>query len=88
VRFTIQPLVNTLLFKMTDFGEIVETRYILSEEQLNASKFGFSEVFYSGSPTVYSPGDVVNLPYTTGETSTMNALGAAWAAYASGVGPA
>jgi hypothetical protein len=88
VRFTIQPLVNILLFKMTDFGEIVETRYILSEEQLNASKFGFSEVFYSGSPTVYSPGDVVNLPYTTGETSTINALGAAWAAYASGVGPA
>jgi hypothetical protein len=88
VRFTIQPLVNYLLFKMADFGEIIETRYILSEEQLNASKFGFSEVFYSGSPTVYSPGDVVNLPYTTGETSTMNALGAAWAAYASGVGPA
>lgn len=88
MRFTIQPLVNTPLFNMADFGEIVETRYILSEEQLNASKFGFSEVFYSGSPTVYSPGDVVNLPYTTGETSTINALGAAWAAYASGVGPA
>jgi hypothetical protein len=88
VRFTIQPLVNYPLFKMADFGEIIETRYILSEEQLNASKFGFSEVFYSGSPTVYSPGDVVNLPYTPGETSTINALGAAWAAYASGVGPA
>jgi len=73
---------------MADFGEIIETRYILSEEQLKASKFGFSEVFYSGSPTVYSPGDVVNLPYTTGETSTINALGAAWAAYASGIGPA
>jgi hypothetical protein len=62
---------------MADFGEIIETRYLLSEEQLNASKFGFSEVFYSGSPTVYSPGDVVNLPYASGETATMNALGAA-----------
>ena len=88
MRFTIQLLVNYLLVNMAEFGEIIETRYILSEEQLNASKFGFSEVFYSGSPTVYSPGDVVNLPYTTGETSTINALGAAWAAYASGVGPA
>jgi hypothetical protein len=73
---------------MADFGEVIETRYILSEEQLKISKFGFSEVFYSGSPTVYSPGDVVNLPYTTGETSTMNALGNAWAAYASGIEPA
>jgi hypothetical protein len=73
---------------MADFGEIIETRYLLSEEQLNTSKFGFSEVYYSGSPTVYSPGDVVNLPYASGETSTINALGAAWAAYASGVGPA
>jgi hypothetical protein len=88
VRFTIQPLENYPLLNMADFGEIIETRYILSQEQLDASKFGFSEVFYSGSPTVYSPGDVVNLPYTTGETSTINALGAAWAAYASGVGPA
>ena len=88
MRFTIQPLENYPLLNMADFGEIIETRYILSQEQLDASKFGFSEVFYSGSPTVYSPGDVVNLPYTTGETSTINALGAAWAAYASGVGPA
>ena len=73
---------------MADFGEVIETRYVLSEEQLKTSKFGFSEVYYSGSPTVYSPGDVVHLPYATGETSTINALGAAWAAYASGVGPA
>jgi hypothetical protein len=73
---------------MADFGEVVETRYILSEEQLAASKFGFSEVYYSGSPTVYSPGDVVNLPYGSGETSTMKAIGNAWAAYASGIGPA
>jgi hypothetical protein len=72
---------------MTDFGEIIETRYLLSEAQLAASQFGFSEVYYSGSPTVYSPGDVVHLPYASGETSTMQALGDAWAAYASGVGP-
>jgi hypothetical protein len=72
---------------MTDFGEVIETRYILSEAQLAASQFGFSEVYYSGSPTVYSPGDVVHLPYASGETSTMQALGDAWAAYASGVGP-
>jgi hypothetical protein len=72
---------------MPDFGEVIETRYVLSEAQLNASKFGFSEVYYSGNPTVYSPGDVVHLPYTTGETSSLKALGNAWAAYASGIGP-
>lgn len=72
---------------MADFGEIIETRYVLSKEQLEASKFGFSPVYHSGSPTVYSPGDVVNLPYVSGETSSMTALGNAWAAYASGVGP-
>lgn len=79
---------STQQINMADFGEVVETRYVLSAEQLAASKFGFSEVYYSGSPTLYSPGDVVNLPYETGETSTMQALGNAWAAYASGIGPA
>jgi hypothetical protein len=73
---------------MVEFGDVVETRYILSEAQLAASQFGFSEVYFEGSPTVYSPGDVVNLPYVSGETSTMQALGSAWAAYASGIGPA
>ena len=86
-RSTIPAPVSYPLLKMADFGEVVETRYVLSEAQLEASKFGFSEVFYSGNPTVYSPGDVVNLPYATGETSSMNALGNAWAAYASGIGP-
>ena len=73
---------------MVEFGDVVETRYILSEAQLAASQFGFSKVYFEGSPTVYSPGDVVNLPYVSGETSTMQALGSAWAAYASGIGPA
>jgi hypothetical protein len=73
---------------MTNFGDVVESRYNLSDAQLAASKFGFSDVYYQGSPTVYSPGDVVHLPYASGETSTMQALGSAWAAYASGVGPA
>jgi hypothetical protein len=72
---------------MADFGEVIETRYNLSEEQLATSKFGFSPVYHSGSPTVYSPGDVVNLPYVSGETSSIKALGNAWAAYASGVTP-
>jgi hypothetical protein len=73
---------------MVEFGDVVETRYLLSEAQLAASQFGFSEVYFEGSPTVYSPGDVVNLPYASGETSSIQALGSAWAAYASGVGPA
>jgi len=73
---------------MANFGDVIETRYNLSEQQLAASKFGFSPVYFEGSPTVYSPGDVVHLPYVSGETSSMKALGNAWAAYASGVTPA
>ena len=87
MRFTTLVPGNHPRFNMAEFGDVVETRYVLSEAQLAASQFGFSEVYYSGSPTVYSPGDVVHLPYVSGETSTMQALGDAWAAYASGVGP-
>ena len=39
---------------MVDFGDVVETRYVLSEEQLRRSQFGFSPVYYSGNPIVYS----------------------------------
>lgn len=73
---------------MADFGDVVETKYVLSESQLNASAFGNSTVYYSGNPIVYSPGDVVNLPYSSGELSTLEAVGLAWAAYASGIEPA
>lgn len=73
---------------MPEFGDVIETRYTLSEEQLKRSQYGFSPVYYSGSPTVYTPGDVVHLPYATGELSTTQAIGLAWAAYASGITPA
>jgi hypothetical protein len=72
---------------VAEFGEVIETKYVLSTDQLNASAFGNSPVYYSGSPIVYSPGDVINLPYTSGELSTMEAVGLAWAAYASGIEP-
>lgn len=73
---------------MAEFGDVVETKYVLSENQLETSAFGNSTVFYSGNPIVYSPGDVVNLPYTSGELSTLEAVGLAWAAYSSGIEPA
>lgn len=72
---------------MVDFGDVVETKYVLSEEQLRRSQFGFSPVYYSGNPIVYAPGDVVHLPYATGELSTTQAIGLAWGAYASGITP-
>ncbi len=72
---------------MVDFGDVVETKYVLSEDQLETSAFGNSTVYYSGNPIVYAPGDVINLPYTSGELSTMEAVGLAWAAYASGIEP-
>ena len=70
-----------------EFGDVVETRYVTSEEQLKRSQLGFSPVSFSGSPIVYTPGDVVHLPYASGELSTLEAVGLAWGAFSSGVGP-
>ena len=69
------------------FGDIVETNFIYSDEQREIRKFGESEVLISGQPATYHAGDVVHLPYATGETSTIEAIGLAWGAFASGVLP-
>jgi len=69
------------------FGDVVDTNFIYSSDQLDGRIYGNSKVSYSGVPTVYHVGDVVHLPYVSGETSTMSAIGLAWAAYASGIGP-
>jgi hypothetical protein len=70
-----------------NFGDVVDTNFIYSQEQDDVRKYGFSEIQVSGRPTIYHPGDVVHLPYEAGETSTMEAVGLAWAAFASGVTP-
>lgn len=72
---------------MANFGDVVVTNFIYSQEQLDGRIYGDSEISYSGIPTVYHAGDVVHLPYESGETSTMEAIGLAWAAFASGIGP-
>ena len=72
---------------MADFGDIVDGTFVLSEEQIDIRKYGFSLVKAEGIPTVYHPGDVVNLPFSSGEISTMEAIGLAWAAFSSGVVP-
>ncbi len=72
---------------MAEFGDVVSTNFIYSQEQLDERIYGDSEIQYSGVPTVYHAGDVVHLPYQSGELSTMEALGLAWAAFASGIGP-
>tara|TARA_R100000231_G_scaffold104430_1_gene77428 strand:- start:4 stop:234 length:231 start_codon:yes stop_codon:yes gene_type:complete len=69
------------------FGDIVETNFIYSDEQREIRKFGESEVLISGQPATYHAGDVVHLPYASGETSTIEAIGLAWGAFASGVLP-
>ena len=69
------------------FGDIVETNFIYSDEQRQTRKFGDSEVLVSGQPATYHAGDVVHLPYSSGETSTIEAIGLAWAAFSSGVLP-
>ena len=69
------------------FGDIVETNFVYSDEQREVRKFGESEVLVSGQPATYHAGDVVPLPYATGETSTIEAIGLAWGAFSSGILP-
>lgn len=71
-----------------NFGDVVDTTTPASQEQSDRRQYGFSTVSYDGSPTVYKAGDVVHLPYETTEVSSMEAVGLAWAAYASGITPA
>tara|TARA_R100000005_G_C4829320_1_gene106543 strand:+ start:144 stop:365 length:222 start_codon:yes stop_codon:yes gene_type:complete len=73
---------------MAEFGDIVDGTFILSPEQIESRKYGFSDIKASGIPTIYHAGDVVNLPYATGETSTIEAIGLAWSAFSSGIRPA
>ena len=70
------------------FGDIVDTNFIYSDDQRTVRKFGESEVLIRGQPATYHAGDVVHLPYQAGETSTIEAIGLAWGAFASGVDPA
>jgi hypothetical protein len=69
------------------FGDVVDSSSPQTSQQLDKRQYGFSTVSYEGSPTVYKGGDVVYLPYETTETSTMEAIGLAWAAYAEGIPP-
>ena len=72
-----------------NFGDIVQTQYVQSENQIATRAFGFSDIRASGNiPSVYHAGDIVHLPYASGEVSTIEAMGLAWAAYISGVPPA
>ena len=38
---------------MADFGEIVDGTFVLSPEQVEARKYGFSDIKVSGIPTIY-----------------------------------
>jgi len=72
---------------MAEFGEIVDGNFILSAQQQAERKYGFSQIQFNGIPTVYHAADVVNLPYASGEISSIEAIGLAWAAFSSGVVP-
>lgn len=72
---------------MANFGEIVDGTFVLSEEQVAIRKYGFSPIEASGTPTVYHVGDVIHLPYGSGDVSSIEAIGLAWAAFSSGVTP-
>lgn len=72
---------------MVDFGDIVDGTFTLSPAQVEVRKYGKSPIKFEGVPTVYHPGDVVNLPFASGEISTMDAIGLAWGSFSSGVVP-
>ena len=72
---------------MPEFGDVIDSNFIYSRQQLDERIYGDSQITFSGSPTIYHVGDVVHLPYTSGERSTMEAIGLAWAAFASGITP-
>jgi len=69
------------------FGDVVDATNPASPEQTERRLHGFSTISYEGSPTLYTAGDVVHIPYDNTEVSTMEAVGLAWAAYASGITP-
>ena len=70
------------------FGDVVDSNFIYSSEQRKKRKFGDSDIQVEGNPATYHAGDVVHLPYQAGETSTIEAIGLAWGAFASGIDPA
>lgn len=72
---------------MPNFGDIVDSSFIYSTEQDDVRKYGFSDIQISGRPTIYRPGDVVHLPYVSGEISTIEAVGLAWSGYVNGIPP-
>lgn len=72
---------------MPEFGDVVDSNVVYSQQQIDERLYGDSSISYEGIPTVYHVGDVVHLPYQSGETSTMEAIGLAWAAFATGLGP-
>lgn len=72
---------------MADFGDIIDGTFTLSPEQVEIRKYGKSPIKSEGVPTVYHAGDVVNLPFSSGEISTMEAIGLAWGSFSSGVVP-
>ena len=70
-----------------EFGDIVDTNFIYSDTQRKIRYLGESKIHFNGEPATYHAGDVVHLPYTSGETSTIEAIGLAWGAFSSGVLP-
>ena len=76
---------------MTDtpqFGDVIRSSFVLSSGQIAKRQFGESEIKVAGTPTRYHPGDLVNLPYSGTELSTIEAMGLAWTASITGGKPA
>jgi len=71
-----------------EFGDIIDSNFVYSDTQRKIRYLGESKIHYNGEPATYHAGDVVHLPYTAGETSTISAIGLAWSGFANGIRPA
>jgi hypothetical protein len=63
---------------MSNFKKIIERTLNESDRQKNIRLGAYAESTFEDRGTVLRPGDVINMPYEEGQTSLMEAIGAAY----------
>lgn len=63
---------------MSDFKKIIERSAQDSARQRDVRLRAYAETKYNDRGTTIKAGDVINMPYPSGTTSAIEALGEAW----------
>ena len=63
---------------MSEFKKIIERTLSESDRQKDIRLGGYAESKFEDRGTILRPGDVINMPYADGQTSLIDALGAAY----------